>query len=103
VSAAIGLAPLEPGDLYRPEIALALGAAYVGELIEQMGGSRHAAVASYNAGPPAAALWQSYCYSGELAEYYTKVSYGETRNYLAKVLSSWAQYREIYGAPAPEE
>jgi tetratricopeptide (TPR) repeat protein len=103
VSAAIGLPPLEPGDLYRPEIALALGAAYLGELTQEMGGVRHAVVASYNAGPHAAALWQSYCYSGETAEYYTKVSYGETRNYLNKVLSSWAQYREIYGAPQVDE
>lgn len=99
MAAAIGLPPLQPGDLYRPEVSIELGAAYLAELIEQMGGARHAAVASYNAGPPAAALWQSYCYSGELAEYFTKVSYGETRDYLARVLSSWAQYREIYGAP----
>ncbi|HUO85868.1 MAG TPA: lytic transglycosylase domain-containing protein [Thermoanaerobaculia bacterium] len=99
VAAAIGLEPLTADDLYRPQVAIALGAAYVAELVEGFTGADYMAVAAYNAGPPAARLWRSYCYSGEVAEYYSKVSYGETRNYLRKVLGSWMQYRDIYGAP----
>lgn len=95
----IGLNPLQPSDLYRPEVALALGAAYLAQLEESFDGAQHPVVAAYNAGPHAARLWQSHCYSDELAEYYTKVTYRETRNYLRKVLSSWEHYRFIYGAP----
>lgn len=100
VAAALGMPPLAADDLYRPEVAIALGAAYVGQLVELFAAADYMAVAAYNAGPPAARLWRSYCYSGEVAEYYSKVSYGETRNYLRKVLGSWMQYRDVYGAPA---
>lgn len=98
VAADLGLDPLAADDLYRPEVAIALGAAYVAELVASFPAADYMAVAAYNAGPPAARLWRSHCYSGEIAEYYSKVSYGETRNYLRKVLGSWMQYRDIYGA-----
>ncbi len=95
----IGLPRLEPHHLYRPEVALALGAAYLAELGETFDGHRHPTVVAYNAGPNAARLWRSYAFTNELPEYYTKVSYRETRNYLRKVLSSWQHYRLIYGVP----
>lgn len=98
---AIGLADLSPDDLYRPDVAIALGAAYLGKLLGSFDGVEHLVVASYNAGPPAARMWQRSTYSGELAEYYTKVSFGETRNYLRKVLSSRAHYHDVYGSPLP--
>ncbi|MEM7048389.1 MAG: lytic transglycosylase domain-containing protein [Acidobacteriota bacterium] len=94
----IGLGPLQPDDLYRPDIAIPLGAAYLQGLLDRARGATHIAVASYNAGEPQARLWRSYCYSPEPAEYFSKVSFRETRGYLRKVLSSWAQYREIYRA-----
>lgn len=100
VGAATGMPPLAADDLYRPEVAIALGAAYLGQLVELFAGADYMAVAAYNAGPPAARLWRSWCYSGEVAEYYSKVSYGETRDYLRKVLGSWMRYRDVYGAPA---
>jgi soluble lytic murein transglycosylase len=99
VAAAIGLGRLPPFALYRPEVAIALGAAYLAQLTATFDGAEYMAVAAYNAGPPAARLWRSYCVSGEVAEYYSKISYGETRNYLRKVLGSWMQYRDIYDAP----
>jgi soluble lytic murein transglycosylase len=98
VAADLGLGPLPPHALYRPEVAIALGAAYLSRLVEAFDGAEYMAVAAYNAGPSAARLWRSYCVSGEVAEYYSKVSYGETRGYLRRVLGSWMQYRDIYQA-----
>jgi soluble lytic murein transglycosylase len=95
----IGLDPLEPEDVYRPAIAVALGAAYLEELSQEFDGTEHAVVAAYNAGEPPARMWLGWCYSDETAEYYTKVSYNQTRAYLAKVLSSRAEYRDIQGVP----
>jgi len=95
----IGLPPLQSHHLYRPEVALALGAAYLAELEGTFDGNQHPVVVSYNAGPNAARLWRSYAFTNELPEFYTKVSYRETRNYLRKVLSSWEHYRQIYGVP----
>lgn len=93
----IGLARLTPDDLYRPEIAIALGAAYLGELTRRFDGAEHVAVAAYNAGEPQALLWRGYCFGPEPAEYFTKVNFTQTRGYLEKVLRSRAQYREVYG------
>jgi soluble lytic murein transglycosylase len=91
----IDLAHLDPDDLYRPEISLALGAAYVAQLLRDFNGAGHVAVAAYNAGEPQAALWRSYCFSPEMAEFFTKVTFQETRTYLRKVLTSRAHYDEL--------
>ena len=83
-------------DLHRPELSIALGAAYLAELSELFDGREHLMVAAYNAGEPQAQLWRSYCYSLDPAEFYSKVGFPQTRGYLAKVLSSRAQYTELY-------
>jgi peptidoglycan lytic transglycosylase len=94
------LTDLAPEDLYRPEVSIALGAAYLAQLESHFHGAVPLAVAAYNAGEAQARLWRSYCFSSELAEYFTKVTFGQTRAYLRKVLSSRAQYVEIYALPA---
>ncbi|HET9227608.1 MAG TPA: transglycosylase SLT domain-containing protein, partial [Thermoanaerobaculia bacterium] len=66
IAADIDLSRLEPEDLYQPEIALSLGAAYVATLLKEFNGAPHMAVAAYNAGEPQAALWRSYCFSPEM-------------------------------------
>ncbi len=94
----IQLAPITPRDLEQPEVAVALGAAYLEELEETFGGATHQAIAAYNAGERQALLWRRYCQSTEPEEYLTKVSFRETRGYLTKVLTSWRHYAELYGS-----
>lgn len=91
-----GLGPLSPIDLERPEIAIELGAAYLRDLGHQFGGAQLAVVAAYNAGEPQARLWRRYCHGDDPSEFLTKVGFQETRSYLVKVLSSWAEYRDLY-------
>jgi soluble lytic murein transglycosylase len=86
---------LAPGDLYRPEVSLALGAAYLAELLREAGRAEHLAVAAYNAGPAQARLWRGYCAGDEPAEYLTKVGFRETRAYLRRVLTSREQYERL--------
>jgi len=97
VGRGIGLDRLAPDDLYRPEVAIALGAAYLGELTRRFDGADHLVVAAYNAGEPQARLWRGYCFSSDPAEYFTKVNFSQTRGYLEKVLRSRAHYRDVYG------
>ncbi|MFP3940306.1 MAG: transglycosylase SLT domain-containing protein [Thermoanaerobaculia bacterium] len=96
VATTVDLEPIRPHDLYDPEVSIPLGAAYLSELQEDFGEALHSAVAAYNAGPAQARLWQSYCYSRELPEYFSKTGFAQTRAYLRKVLSSRAQYAELY-------
>ena len=97
LAATVELPAISADDLHRPELSIALGAAYLAELSELFDGRDHMVVAAYNAGEPQARLWRSYCFSFEPAEYFSKVGFPQTRGYLAKVLASRAQYAELYG------
>lgn len=96
-----GVGTVRPEDLFRPEVAIRLGAAYLSELRGRFDGELPEMLAAYNAGSPQAHLWRAYCFSGEPEEYLTKVAFQETRMYLQRVLSSYAQYRELYPSPPP--
>ncbi|MDH3403333.1 MAG: lytic transglycosylase domain-containing protein [Acidobacteriota bacterium] len=98
----LGLGTLDAAALHRPEIAIRLGAAYLAELGARFGGRTHLMLAAYNAGEAQAELWRSYCASDERAEYLSKVGFRETRDYLRKVLVSYARYRELYGGGSYE-
>ncbi|MEM6455789.1 MAG: transglycosylase SLT domain-containing protein, partial [Acidobacteriota bacterium] len=92
---------LRPADLDRPAVAIALGAAYLRRLSDDFDGVTPHMIAAYNAGEPQAALWARYCFSDDPAEFYSKVTFRETRNYVRKVLRSYAHYRDLYGADLP--
>jgi len=87
---------LDPTDLHRPDISITLGAAYLAELADHFDGRTVQVVAAYNAGEDLARLWHAYCFSQEPEEYFSKVGFRQTRGYLEKVLTSRAQYAEIY-------
>lgn len=97
VAAAIGMERLEPDDLYRPEVAIDLGGAYLAQLLRTFRGTPHIAIAAYDAGEAQAVLWRTYCFSQEPEEYFTKVGFRETRLHLARVLAAWTQYQHLYG------
>ncbi len=102
IAVASGLAALDPQQLYSPAIATRLGAAYLAELDERNGRREIQMVAAYNAGEAQAELWQSHCFTTDPAEYYSKVSFRETRAYVQRVVSSRGQYDDIYGAARPQ-
>jgi soluble lytic murein transglycosylase len=97
VAAGIGMDRLEPDDLYRPEVAIDLGGAYLAQLQRTFRGTPHIAIAAYDAGEAQAILWRTYCFSPEPEEYFTKVGFRETRLHLARVLEAWTQYQRLYG------
>ena len=51
---------------------------------------------AYSAGAEQTRLWRGYCVSAEPEEFYSKVGYDETRDYLRRVLTSWAEYERLY-------
>lgn len=89
---------LDAWALHDPRTAVTLGAAYLAELDRRFAGRTHVVIAAYNAGENQARLWQAHCYSQEPEEFYSKTGFRQTRDYLAKVEASRAQYREIYAA-----
>ncbi len=99
VAALAGLPEPNAEDQERPDVAIPLAAAHLGVELRAARGFVPRAIAGFDAGAEAARIWQSYCWTAEPEEYWTKVTDPGTRAYLASVISSWAHYREIYGQP----
>jgi soluble lytic murein transglycosylase-like protein len=96
LAAQLRLERLTPDDLFRPEVAIALGAAHLGALLKDFGGAVVPALAAYRAGEPEAMAWRSLCFSQEPEELFTKIGTADARDYVRRVLSSQGQYAAIY-------
>jgi soluble lytic murein transglycosylase len=96
LAAQLKLERLQPEDLYRPEVSIALGAAHLGALLKDFSGGVIPAVAAYDAGEPEAMVWRNQCFSQEPEEMYTKIGTSATRDYVRRVVAAWEQYEELY-------
>lgn len=86
-------------DLSNPNVSIALGAAHLGALLKDFGGSELAAAAAYNAGEPRAIVWRSHCFTSEPEEYFTKIASRDIRDYVRRVLAGQRHYEELYPLP----
>jgi soluble lytic murein transglycosylase len=74
-------------------VAIPLAASYLAELGRRFQGDEIAMAAAYNAGEDQTALWQRGCASAEPEELLSKITFGETRAYVTRVLESRDAYR----------
>ncbi len=87
---------------------LQLGAAYLGQLIEDEGGSIEVALAAYNAGPGRVQQWIA-AYGdprtggADPIDWAERIPFDETRDYVQRVSENLGVYRALLasGAPAP--
>ena len=86
---------LRRNDLLKPELNVALGAAYLSRLLRGYDGDYVRAVAAYNAGESAVARWWTRA-EGDPAMFLERMSYRETRSYLRRVFFNLLQYYRIY-------
>lgn len=84
-------------SLFRPEVNVRLGTAYLAELARRFDGRLVFVLAGYNAGERAAAGWQQRFGNLEIDELVERISYRETRDYVKKVLANYRNYRRLYG------
>ncbi|HKJ25392.1 MAG TPA: lytic transglycosylase domain-containing protein [Myxococcota bacterium] len=92
----LGLPAFAPDDLYRPRVNIQLGSFYLQQLAGEFDGRLEAAIASYNAGPQAAARWTEEQPSMADDEWVEAIPYSQTRAYVKRVLRSVHVYRELY-------
>jgi soluble lytic murein transglycosylase len=82
-------------DLFLPQVNIALGSAYLDELLGRFPGRASAAIGSYNAGPNRVAEWLG----GDAVEddeWVEGIPYDQTRGYVKRVLRSLHAYRVLY-------
>ena len=87
-----------PSYLSRPDYNMTLGSFYVKSLINQFRGSYIHALSGYNAGPGRIGQWnQSYGYFKNdlnlIIDRIETIPFGETRNYVQRILESVQVYR----------
>lgn len=94
VAKELGMSHLEPHRLVEPDFNLKLGVQYLKGLAADFDGSYVLATAAYNAGPSRSRIWQASLrqpISG--AAFAESIPFGETRDYVKKVLSNSAAYQ----------
>jgi len=87
VSARLGI-PWRGGEsLYEPETNIALGTAYLRQMLDRYDGFPYFAIAAYNAGPAPISRWKAARPSLEPDFWIETIPYKETRDYVSRVLA----------------
>ncbi|TMH58204.1 MAG: lytic transglycosylase domain-containing protein [Betaproteobacteria bacterium] len=82
--------------LHEPDLNAALGTYYLKYVLNQFDGSPVLAAAAYNAGPTRARLWRGTA-PVEGAIFVETIPFGETRDYVKKVMTNTVYYAAILG------
>ncbi len=91
-----GFPNMEADDLYSPRTNIAIGSEYIADLKNQFNGLYEAIAASYNGGEINAARWLERSKPKDEAIFASEVGFGETKNYVFKVMNNYRVYRELY-------
>ncbi len=106
VARRVGL-PYAESRLNDPDYNMTLGSSFIGQLVGQFSGSYIMATAGYNAGPGRPTQWSSFCGdprggSTDPLDFIECIPFGETRNYVMRVLENTQVYRaKLAGGAAP--
>jgi len=88
---------IDPERLYDPELNIRLGTKHLRELMDKYGDNQTAVIASYNAGASNVNRWLKTYANLDGVEFIESIPFGETRDYVKKVLSVAALYKRLYG------
>jgi tetratricopeptide (TPR) repeat protein len=82
--------------LDEPRHSLRMGAVYFRRMLDRSEGNLVYALVSYNAGPGNFDKWRRRNPNLSLAEFVEEIPFGETRNYVKRILAHYATYKSIY-------
>lgn len=86
---------MNPDDLYRPEINIPLGAAFLRGLLNTHKDSFILTTASYNASERAIRNWLKTRFRGDVLEFIEDIPYDETRVYVKLVMRNYVFYSRM--------
>lgn len=96
VATEIGLADFRLDDLFRPAVAIRLGAAYLATEIKAFGGHPFIALAAYNAGEGNVRGWLVDNPRRDLDLLVEEIPFSETREYVRNIYRFYQEYRSLY-------
>lgn len=88
-------------QLTIPEVNVKIGTRYLKGLLTRFNGNLVSAVAAYNAGPSPVLRWRKNMPGLREDEFIESIPYGETREYVKRVLAGMEVYRRLYGSEEP--
>ncbi len=92
-----GLSSFETSQLFSPDTNLNLGCYYLNWLLEIFKGNFAVSLAGYNGGPTSAKVWYEKNGSLDIDEFVEEIPFEQSRNYVKKILRSYAAYEAVYG------
>ena len=98
----VGVHRFSSPQLLTADRNVQLGTLYVRNLMDSFRGREEYVLASYNAGPGRARLWETWGPFREQAEFIENIPFHETRNYVQVVLRNAEVYRRLYAGTTPE-
>jgi soluble lytic murein transglycosylase-like protein len=93
---ATGMAGVSEADLYRPDVNIRLGSAYVADLFRMFPNLPEAVSASYNGGEENVARWVRRAVHQDPGIVTSEVGFTESKDYVNKVLANYRAYQLLY-------
>jgi soluble lytic murein transglycosylase-like protein len=91
-----GIPDLQPDDLYKPDVNIAIGTTYIQDLNTMFSGLNEAVAASYNGGEDNAARWLNRTKPKDPGIFTAEIGFAETKNYVFKVMTNYRMYKALY-------
>ncbi len=88
--------PPREEDLYRPEVNVLLGSAYLAELGRMFPGLPEAVAASYNGGEDNVVRWVRRATHDDPGVFTSEVGFTESKDYVNKVMANFRAYKMLY-------
>ena len=92
-----GLSNFETSQLFSTDTNLDLGCYYLSWLLEIFEGNFAVSLAGYNGGPTSAKTWYEKNGALDIDEFVEEIPFEQSRNYVKKILRSYAAYEVAYG------
>ena len=92
-----GLSNFETSQLFSSDTNLNLGCYYLSWLLGIFEGNFVVSLAGYNGGPTNAKIWSEKSGALDIDEFVEEIPFKQSRNYVKKILRSYAAYEAVYG------
>jgi soluble lytic murein transglycosylase len=99
IAAQLGFTNFEIDTLYQPYVSVRFGTFYLGQRIDDMEGSIHGGLASYNGGLGNAMRWAGGSSVADADLFTESIDFPETEGYVKSVYGYYGAYRRLYDLP----
>lgn len=93
---AVNLRGVTEDDLFKPDVNILLGTAYLGELYRMFPDLPEAVAASYNGGEDNVARWVVRAVHKDPGIFTSEVGFNESKDYVNKVMANYRAYKILY-------